>query len=273
MIKWEELPKWAIPTACSAVSFAAGAAMGYLLTKRQYDTIEEEIENMQLEFDFDSTELEREINKATYTLRQMRQETDKIIDATRDLAIVKDLPVESSRARHPSNNLADPRNIVIEREQEDDRPEEPDIEAPEGVVHIFAQTNNDPDWDYETECAHRSPDRPYVLHVDEFFADEMGIQENDHHETLTYYKGDQVLCTQNDIPIYDIEGTIGPLKFGHGSGDPSIFYVRNEAAKAEYEVVEDDGYYQETVLGEKIQHEAESRDVKHSRRPGKFRED
>lgn len=271
-MRLEELPKWAFPAAVGAVSFVAGAAVGYFATKRQYDRIEGELQTLeetQLELDFNTTELENEMNKAAYTLRALRQETEKIVGATRDLAIVKDLPVESSQAHHPSNHTADPRNVVVE----DSDLDEPDTEPDEGVVHIFAQTNADPEWNYEVECQRRTPDAPYVLHRDEFFADEMGYQELTHPETLTFYKGDQILVDQGDRPIYDIQGQVGDLKFGHGSGDPSIFYVRNEALEAEYEIVEDDGYYQEAVLGEEIERDMEREDLRHSRRPGKFRDD
>lgn len=47
--------KWVLPAACSAVSFGAGVAVGYFLTRRQYKRIETEIEIVeQLTLDFDT---------------------------------------------------------------------------------------------------------------------------------------------------------------------------------------------------------------------------
>ena len=47
--------KWVLPTACSVVSFGAGVAVGYFLTRRQYNRIETEIEIVeQMTLDFDT---------------------------------------------------------------------------------------------------------------------------------------------------------------------------------------------------------------------------
>lgn len=139
-------------------------------------------------------------------------------------------------------------------------------DEPEIVAHnVFA--GNDSDWDYDLEVSKRSEDAPYVLHKDEFFEDERDYAQL----TLTYYAGDDILTdSEDDSPIYNYHEIIGELKFGHGSGDPNVFYVRNSKRHSEYEVVNDPGLYSVEVLGHEIEANAEIEGLSHSRVP-KFR--
>lgn len=134
------------------------------------------------------------------------------------------------------------------------------------MINVFNAT--DTEWDYEIECQNRTPDRPYVIHRDEFFNDEMGW---DSQSTLTYYEGDHVLTDERDEYLADPETYVGELKFGHGSGDPNVVYIRNERLHAEYEVLRDPGTYMLDVLGSNIEVQMKEDDFKHSRSPGKFR--
>lgn len=153
-------------------------------------------------------------------------------------------------------------HIVKEESLEVVGPEEPDTDP---IPHnVFAQSTED--WDYEKEKESRSPAEPYIIHKDEFFADDTEYVQ----VSLTYFAGDDILVDQEDAPIYNHEKVVGPLKFGHGSGDPNVFYVRNDRNRAEYEVVRSDGYYSVEVLGLTIEDNARARDIKHSAVP-KFR--
>jgi hypothetical protein len=128
---------------------------------------------------------------------------------------------------------------------------------------IFAGPSDD--WDYEEELKHRTTSAPYVLHRDEFYADEMGYEQT----TMTYYKGDNVMANQDDTPVYNHHMVVGPLLFGHGSGDPNVFHVRNDKRKEEYEIIMDDGHFSVEVLGLEMEHEQEE-DLRHAG-PPKFR--
>jgi hypothetical protein len=263
-MKLNELPKWVIPAACSVVAAGVGAAVGHILTKRHYKSLPV-VESTQLEFDFaaiSNDEFDREINKATYVIRKMREDSENIVSNIRDLAILKDIPVGSSREMHPSNvGRPNPKDIVV-------APKEEEVGE---LVHIFKNAEVDEDWDYEAELKHRDPRRPYIIHRDEFFQDEMNYSDLGGQRTFTWYAGDQVLVDEKDIPIYDQAARVGELVFGHGSGDPSIVYVRNEEHEEEYEIVMDDGAYQVVVLGGQIESGMEQDDIRHSRMPGKFR--
>jgi hypothetical protein len=144
-----------------------------------------------------------------------------------------------------------------------DEDDEPAVVA----ANVFA--GSDDDWNYELEVTTRTEQRPYVLHKDEFYADEKDYEQ----VTLTYYAGDNIMTTDDDQIVYNHEDQTGPMRFGHGSGDTKVFYVRNDKNKAEYEIVRHEGTYSEEVLGLEIENNARAVDLKHERSPGKFRQD
>lgn len=128
------------------------------------------------------------------------------------------------------------------------------------VHNIFG--NGADEWDYKTEIEHRDKTKPYIIHVDEYMGDEMGW---DSQSTLTWYEKDQILTDSQDHPIHNPSVVVGlPLRFGHGSNDPNVVYVRNEQLQAEYEILRDSGSYQEIVLGEEMEAAAEAEELRHS---------
>ena len=172
---------------------------------------------------------------------------DKYFD-TSDLVTKSDFPV----------GVSAPVEKVITIIHEDD---EPDVTISETVHEIEG-------WDYDQEIKTRSSDAPYVLHRDEFFQDELNYTQI----TLTYYSGDDIMVDDDDTPIYNHNQIIGTVRFGHGSGDENIFYVRNDKLRAEYEVVNDPRMYSSVVLGLEIEDNARTKDLQHSG-PRRFREE
>lgn len=224
--------RWFIPAVSGVVSFGSGVAVGYFLTKYKQS----------------NNENERLVEK-------MEEDTQLILDFGETVEkAVRRLDEATVETRERST-------FVINAE---------DLE-PEGgekLVNVFVST--DPEWDYDAETAARIPGRPYVIHRDEFFGDELGW---DSQSTLTWYDQDGVLTGDRDEVIYNVDETIGDLRFGHGSGDPNVFYVRNERLHAEYEVLRDPGSYEISVLGGQVEKFMEDEDLKHARSPGKFRGD
>lgn len=107
-------------------------------------------------------------------------------------------------------------------------------------------------WDYTRERAKRSPDTPYIIHVDE-----RGEFETYTEVTLTYYEKDDVLCNERDevVPDPEREGLVGENsldRFGHGSGDPTVVYVRNDSLQIVFEIIKSPNAYAEEVHG--LQH-------------------
>lgn len=128
--------------------------------------------------------------------------------------------------------------------------------------NVFEQTVDG--WNYADEVATRSPDRPYVIHRDEFWNEEKGYDQS----TLNYYAGDDIMTDSDDTPIYNYQNTVGELLFGLGSGDKNVFFVRNEKLKSEYEIIRDMDSFSSVVLGMDLDGRS---DLKHSTR--KFRLD
>ena len=128
--------------------------------------------------------------------------------------------------------------------------------------NVFEQTVDG--WNYADEVATRSPDRPYVIHRDEFWNEEKGYDQS----TLNYYAGDDIMTDSDDTPIYNYQNTVGELLFGHGSGENNVFFVRNEKLKSEYEIIRDMDSFSSVVLGMDLDGRS---DLKHSTR--KFRLD
>lgn len=70
--------------------------------------------------------------------------------------------------------------------------------------------------------------------------------------SLTYFAGDDVLCDEGDIPVEDVEATVGQSnleRFGYKSRDPKVVYIRNDTLEIDYEVVKHEGSFAEFVHG------------------------
>jgi plasmid stabilization system protein ParE len=104
----------------------------------------------------------------------------------------------------------------------------------------------DDNWDAEAEEANRDPERPYVISHDEF------LENAFEHEqaALIYYEGDDILAESNDAVIDEVESVVGNdnlSRFGHGSRDPNVVYIRNERTESDYEVTRSAGKYVDEV--------------------------
>jgi hypothetical protein len=114
-------------------------------------------------------------------------------------------------------------------------------------------------WDYDREVRNRSREIPFVLHKDEFDAEEDATQV-----TVTYFEGDDVLVDEKDEVITKKDEVVGMdnlSQFGHGSGDPNVVYVRNAHLGVDYEILRHKGHYAKEVLG------LEEESLEHSARP------
>jgi hypothetical protein len=120
-------------------------------------------------------------------------------------------------------------------------------------VFVDGAELKDENWDAEAEEARRDPAIPYVISHTEFMEN---TYEHD-QATLTYYEGDDVLCEGDGSVIFETEKIVGDNlgRFGHGSGQPNIVYIRNEVTEADYEVVRNTGEYTDIVHG--LRHSAQ----------------
>lgn len=131
------------------------------------------------------------------------------------------------------------------------------VRPPVAVRNVFdeklaTEKDKNDGWDYEDELALRDISKPHVIHEDE--RGEGGLDMIN----MTWYEADDVLCNDEDVIIEDRERLIGDEnldKFGHGSGDRNIVFVRNIEMGFEAEIIKSPHSYAEEVAG--IKHSAE----------------
>ena len=259
--------RWVLPTITGVVGAGVGAFVGYKFTKAQYDDIEAKIEeiekvNDQLEFDFSEVaSLQRDLEVATRRLSVLERHPsyshEHQIPMTPDEVDVLQEKRTTQRSKPVRVDLS-PLDEVEEK-------------GKAVVSNIFGKRDDNAgdEWDYKTEIESRDKRKPYIIHVDEYVADEMGWGSQ---STITWYEADQVLCDSHDTPIYNHNEVVGELRFGHGSNDANVVYIRNEELQHEFEVLRDEGSYEEIVLGETMEREVQKQELKHSHQM-RFRDD
>jgi hypothetical protein len=254
--------EWAIPAGVGIVSFGLGLVVGHILSRRYFvNTVSEkenkieQLEEEQLELDFKRAELDREFNKqiqeAAFVIRELKEEGQVFLKKFDEKFVEEEVNLDSDDSVNHTNDNDGRKEVIMPIQDDRDT---------HTLVRFFANPNDD-DWNYDEELAKRSPDHPYVIHRDEYFAQE---EEFYSQSTLEYYAGDDILCDENDIPLYDAERIVGKLEFGHGSRDQSICYVRNDRLQAEYEVLLNPGAFGVEVLGNHVQDLIRKANIKHS---------
>lgn len=247
------------PVVVGVGAFVVGGIVGYFVGQRQArrEMVAYELNAEYPQMTFDWTKLAPG-NDLVTTMPEPEAEIERV---------ERIIP---SSAQKPE--ISDPEVVVdIMNENASDEPVGPEI-VRQSVFTDEAQAGfaaAGEGWDYEVERLRRNSTEPYVLHRDEFFDNDTEYAQ----VTLTYYAGDDILADENGAPVYNRERVIGELRFGHGSDDPNVFYVRNARRRCEYEVVHDDGLYSVEVEGLDIEDNQRAKDLKHSNGPPKFRPD
>lgn len=132
-------------------------------------------------------------------------------------------------------------------------PPVPILESPAGHVHKARRTeeaekSKHDGWDYAEELSMRSPDKPYIIHQDEFSTNESGFNQT----TYEYYVVDGVLADEHDQVIEHVDMLVGEAnleRWGHGSDDFNVLYIRNSRLELEFEICRNHSSYEEDVLG------------------------
>lgn len=223
--------RWVQLTSVAVVAFAGGSTGGYILGQKKTKVV------------INHTPLVEPIPIAEYeALRE--QEADDLKPS------IHNIPMKSVEQ---AVDEEEPRNKWVRALKT-----EVDDSGEPNVVNVF--TTDDGDWDYEAELSTRTSNLPYILHQEEFINDEMGYRQ----ETVTYYAGDDIMADPTDTPIYNFSAIMGELKFGHGSRDKNIVYIRNEPMGIEWEVLLHQGSFEQEVLGLEMQKDAEEDQLRHS---------
>jgi hypothetical protein len=154
---------------------------------------------------------------------------------------------------------------VLERVERPERPLRPPVPVQEPFVartEEMEKSKND-GWDYPLELSRRTPDRPYIIHQDEFHLNESGYQQ----VVYSYYAGDGVFTDEHDTVLENIDNLLGLdnlTRWGHGSDDFNVLYIRNSAIQLEFEVCRTPKSYEEDVQG--LEHSDYGSDYERMRR-------
>jgi hypothetical protein len=250
------------------VGAAGGGALGYIFAKR---VLEEKYNQIAAE---EIAEM-REHYHAKEVARDNAEEKGNLEDIVKERGYVPDDDDEEEGEETDAESATPPMAVtppsaVVERaeevrdeEAETPPPPEEDPEPEPEVRNIFRDNQPPPDeWDWAKERAQRSPLKPYVIHRDE-------REEHDAYDsvTYTYYEADDVVCNERDevIDAEDRERIFGEAnleKFGHGSDDATIVYVRNNKLEMDIEIVRSPNSFAQEVHG----FEPEDKELKHSDR-------
>ncbi len=243
-----------IPGVTVGVSVIASGGLTYLLSKKKFQAKYEKIAEKEIaeaKTFYSALNKKEEFSDPTSALENIESYTGK----------VKDLKYVSVPSAHPALQ----RMTTIEDGEADELVEIGEVltkdaeKSAKEVRNVFADAipaeNNN--FDYEEELKTRSETAPYVLSHDEFYQGVKDYQQN----TLTYFEGDDVLTDDRDQPINETEMTVGDVnfqRFGHGSNDNNIVYIRNDRLEIDFEVIRSQGKYVQEILGF----------MEHSHRPG-----
>lgn len=205
------------------VALAAGSAAGYFFAKSQ----------LQSEFD-EQMKLEIAQTKEFYARYYKTKEFE-----TPETAVETLVPAAADALR--SYQGINPAPSVTEEHRK---------KAQETLRNIFSDKAEEPSESVlpEREKLNRTEEAPYVLEKDEYFENESGYTQS----SLTYFDGDGILTDARDDVIDEVDKTIGEYnlkKFGHGSGDPRVVYIRNDVLELEFEVLKHDATYKKHVAG------------------------
>ena len=245
-----------------AVGFGAGWFISKAVTTKKLRTVlEQELKDMEGYFDRRASEKMAKLNVTKPTPKELfedyhgREELDTITQAYRTDA-------EEFRDLHDGRVPTDDELRAMGEPELD----ESEIEELRTTNVFDSPEPEDVGDEIEPPLIIRNPDKPYVITIEDFMNPEEDYEDYD-RVTITYYEGDGVLTDDADKTIPDVDKTVGTSnlrKFGKGSDNADIVYVRNERINTSFEIARVEGSYTSIVLGF---------DAKPSKRTQRMRED
>lgn len=234
----------------SGASFVGGVAVGYILASKSKAFTEKNEETLSQESDIS---LVPKPEEEKIELALSIPETFAVTDEGEIVYL------GNSPSKEEVMNFFDsPENSDDQDEQDDEQDDEQGDEQDDERDDVNLVTVNDKSlnvfdedagsfegWNHALESANRSLDEPYIITETEYFGSETGYDK----ASLVYYAKDEQLINEDDTPIYDKSNVVCDLKFGHGSNDPEIVYVRNDRLKKEFQIFRSDASYAEENLG------------------------
>lgn len=269
--------KYSLPIAAGLAGLVNGAFVGYLVGQRQVETLVEAIEkaelgimpedelfdeNLQPKAELVSGELPEVISFDRPTRVVIsEEEADRIFleDQINEMGV--DHPIVQEALRR---SIGSPDHEDVRKAAEVAAAEYAPSDEADAVQSVFDSPHGP--WDYTIEEAARGDRDPYVIHQDEFLADEAGCRQ----AALMYYAGDDVVVDDDNRPVSNYQELVGDLEgdgpWGHGSRNADMVYIRNPRIESEYEITRTYESFALAVQGfeadaelDEIHHSAEAR--------------
>lgn len=235
-----------IPIATGVAGFASGLGLGFFLGKRQKEVLTEEEVHEVAVVDFGVPE-EEEV-EVTPIAPPIPVVIDEVV--AKEKGFVKIDSLADLRTDMVSDEVVDVEEVLEVVEETTDETEEEVPEADDGIP-----------WDWDKELTERLSTAPYILHLEEWTAQELGFSQR----ALTFYHQDKILVDEDSAPIYNHSNVVGELKFGHGSGQDDVVYIRNHEYKAEYEITRLDQSFAMEIHGLEAEQNARIKDLRHGK--------
>lgn len=216
------------------------------------------------------TKYEREFEEE---VAGMRQHYRQKLTALNEKKKVEDL-VDELGYKGPTQEdttRTDYRSTGDDNQQEEVQASSESVQEEAAIENVFnPRTGETIDvWNYDEELRSRTQTKPYVIHADEFRENETNYDQ----VTYTWWEGNNILTAVNDEIVDEVDRIVGLEnleKFGHGSGQQHVVYVRNDSLSMDIEILRSESDYAEVVHGLNIEHSDES--SRRRRRP-KFDDD
>lgn len=195
---------------------------------------------------FKESEAEIESIRENYRQKEIARENDTAKEELTQV-VVREGYVEESEIT-PIVDLTALRARGEEVDEERPLPAPVPITPPRIYRHVDNSKDKMEGWNFPNELRKRTSDAPHIIHQDEFAHNETEYAQ----VTYTYYAEDDVLTDERDEILTDRDALIGVnvlTRFGHGTDDYNILYVRNPVLELEVEICRDTGSYEEKVLG------------------------
>lgn len=218
----------------SAFAFGAGGAIAWTVSKRHYQAKYEQLAAAEIAE-----------AKAFYAQLHKKDQYATPGEAVQALGAGGIEAAEALERYQGKRSDPDPADIVVKEETE--------VQVTE-IRNVFEDSQSKDEWDQAAEEEMRATldaDDAYVISQDEYMVGELDYPQ----QTLTYFAEDDVLVDEKEQPINLIDPVVGEenlTKFGHGSGDNRVVYIRNDKLSMDFEVVKNERSYTKEVLG--LQH-------------------
>lgn len=268
----------AILTGVAVVGLAVGGFVGYKVAQKQLRLRYEEIAKKEIE---EAKEYYGRLHKTDSETSDPEKLLEKLhgkeaveaVRAHKSYLGEAESPASSEEDLNPAERALYEKHGVEVVEEKDGTLRATEVQETSVVrQNVFDNSSpvTDDGFDYEAELARRTSEKPYVITHDEYYECELDYEQTD----LTYYEKDDTLVDSRDMPIPDEDNVVGSdnlTRFGHGSKDENIVYVRNDRMKVDFEISRSVGSYAQEVLGFDTERDLRHSDMRRGIR--KFRHD